>query len=226
MSEPENFLTRWSRRKREAEEERPAEQAVEPKSVAAPESPAPADAEDDKPMPARAAESEAPAVDLSTLPSIEEITAETDIRAFLQPGIPLQLTRAALRRVWTADPAIRDFVGLAENAWDFTAPDGVPGFGPLTPNDIARQAAQVAWHAPSAESPPVRPAVTEPLQNRDVSAPRDAPRLPAAAEETPASDAAAEQDQQPDNDAATQKEQAADDAKTSVASRHGGALPR
>ena len=25
--------------------------------------------------------------------------------------------------------------GLAENAWDFTAPDGVPGFGPLDPAD-------------------------------------------------------------------------------------------
>jgi hypothetical protein len=30
-----------------------------------------------------------------------------------------------------ADPAIRFAVGLAENAWDFSAPDGVPGFGPL-----------------------------------------------------------------------------------------------
>ena len=28
--------------------------------------------------------------------------------------------------------------GLAENAWDFTAPNGVPGFGPLDPAD-ARQ---------------------------------------------------------------------------------------
>jgi hypothetical protein len=225
MSDPENFLTRWSRRKLEAEEKGPTEQA-EPAPAAVPEPPTQAAAEDDKPAVAHASESETPAVDLSTLTSIEEITAETDIRAFLQPGIPLQLTRAALRRVWTADPAIRDFVGLAENAWDFTAPDGVPGFGPLTPNDIARQAAQLAWHAPATESLPPRPAVTEPLQNREVSAPRDAPRVPAAAEETPASDAAPEQDKQSDNDAAMQKEQAAVDPKTSVAARHGGALPR
>src|SRR6185503_21147160 len=47
------------------------------------------------------------------------------------------------RRAWVTDPAIRDFVGLAENAWDFTAPDGVPGFGPLAPADIARLAAHV-----------------------------------------------------------------------------------
>jgi hypothetical protein len=30
-------------------------------------------------------------------------------------------------------PEIRSFVGLAENAWDFTQPDTIPGFGPLAP---------------------------------------------------------------------------------------------
>jgi hypothetical protein len=38
--------------------------------------------------------------------------------------------RAAL-----ADPAIRDFVGLAENAYDFNRPDSIPGFGPMRPFD-------------------------------------------------------------------------------------------
>lgn len=33
-----------------------------------------------------------------------------------------------------ADPAIRFAVGLAENSWDFSAPDGVPGFGPILVN--------------------------------------------------------------------------------------------
>jgi hypothetical protein len=28
--------------------------------------------------------------------------------------------------------------GLAENSWDFNAPDGVPGFGPLDPADARR----------------------------------------------------------------------------------------
>jgi len=35
------------------------------------------------------------------------------------------------RRAWAADPAIRDFKGLAENAWDFTDPTAMPGFGEL-----------------------------------------------------------------------------------------------
>ena len=69
--------------------------------------------------------------DLSSLPSIEQVTSATDVTAFLRKGIPQELTRAALRRAWTADPAIRDFVGLAENAWDFNDPDAMSGFGPL-----------------------------------------------------------------------------------------------
>ena len=66
------------------------------------------------------------------------ITAVTDIRAFLAPGVPTELARAALRRAWSADPAIRDFVGLAENAWDFTDPTAMPGFGALPPGTTSR----------------------------------------------------------------------------------------
>jgi hypothetical protein len=33
------------------------------------------------------------------------------------------------------DPAVRNFRGLAENDWDFTDPNGVPGFGPLPSQD-------------------------------------------------------------------------------------------
>ena len=41
------------------------------------------------------------------------------------------------RALWD-DPAIRDFVGLNENAWDFNSPERIPGFGPLTRSDGAR----------------------------------------------------------------------------------------
>ena len=120
----EDFLRRWSRRKREVAK---AEQAP----------PAPADA---------AAKAPAPAVgktetefDPASLPPLESITALSDVTAFLREGVPAELTRAALRRVWTADPAIRDFVGLAENAWDFTDPNAMPGFGPLEATEEVRQ---------------------------------------------------------------------------------------
>ncbi|MBW7970427.1 DUF3306 domain-containing protein [Bradyrhizobium sp. BR 10289] len=73
--------------------------------------------------------------DVASLPSIESIAAHTDIAAFLNTGVPTELTRAALRRAWATDPAIRDFIGIAENQWDFNDPDAIPGFGPLDPTD-------------------------------------------------------------------------------------------
>jgi len=115
----EEFLARWSRRKREAK-------AV----VNVPPPPEPAGTPN--PVPPAAAENPPDAeVELSSLPPIDSIDAATDITAFLRKGISKELSRAALRRAWTADPAIRDFVGLAENAWDFNDPNAMPGFGPL-----------------------------------------------------------------------------------------------
>ena|SRR5437868_2471234 len=54
-------------------------------------------------------------------------------------------------RAILADPAIRDFIGLSENAWDFTAPNGVPGFEPM-PQDPARPN-EVASKAPNGRAP-------------------------------------------------------------------------
>jgi hypothetical protein len=116
----EEFLARWSRRKREARSTNPAPEPAEPM-----------EAHDTTPPPGTAEDPPSPDVDLSSLPPIESIDAGTDITAFLRKGIPQELSRAALRRAWTADPAIRDFVGLAENAWDFNDPNAMPGFGPL-----------------------------------------------------------------------------------------------
>ena len=119
----DQFLARWSRRKREAKDAPDAPPPAQP--VATP-----------KPDPAATAERPAAdELDLSSLPPINSITALTDVTAFLRKGIPPELTRAALRRAWAADPAIRDFVGLAENAWDFNDPNAMPGFGPLDCSD-------------------------------------------------------------------------------------------
>jgi hypothetical protein len=47
------------------------------------------------------------------------------------------------------DPAIRNFVGLAENSWNFNAPSDVPGFGPLLPtDDVEGLLAHALGHAP------------------------------------------------------------------------------
>jgi hypothetical protein len=102
MSGSEDFLARWLRLKGESERELPAADAPS-----------------------------APAFDPASLPPIESIVADSDIRQFLQAQVPEELTRAALRSAWTADPAIRDFVGIAENQWDFNDHAAMPGFGPL-----------------------------------------------------------------------------------------------
>jgi Protein of unknown function (DUF3306) len=126
----EEFLKRWSRRKQEARQE--TEPAEQPPSLPAEVDVAASDVFETGTEPDID-------IDLSKLPSLDEITATTDITEFLRKGVPAELGRAALRRAWAADPAIRDFVGLAENAWDFTDPNAMPGFGALegTPEQIS-----------------------------------------------------------------------------------------
>jgi hypothetical protein len=118
----EDFLSRWSRRKRlanaPAPSEAPASRLEEAKDETVPPS-------------STGAADPVEEFDLSTLPPLEAISATTDVTAFLRKGVPPALSREALRRAWIADPTIRDFVGLAENAWDFNDPDAMPGFGPL-----------------------------------------------------------------------------------------------
>jgi hypothetical protein len=147
----DDFLKRWSRRKREvAEAEKPAPPLAEARAQA----PLPDHAASGEP--AKKSEDE---FDPASLPPIESITAVSDITAFLRAGVPAELTRAALRRVWTTDPAIRNFVGLAENAWDFTDPNAMPGFGPLESTDeVRRMIAQIVDQIGAA----ARPQVAEP----------------------------------------------------------------
>jgi hypothetical protein len=104
----ENFISRWARLKQRNEAA-----VAQPRPDAAAEEP----------------------FDLASLPSIESIVANTDISGFLQSRVPAELTRAALRQAWTSDPAIRDFIGIAENQWDFNDPNAMPGFGPLFEGD-------------------------------------------------------------------------------------------
>jgi len=129
MTEPDNFILRWARLKRRSVIEHEIEtagigSATESKEAVLVASEATAarpriDAAADRP------------VVLSDLPSLESITANTDVRGFLQSRVPNELTRAALRKAWTSDPAIRNFIGIAENQWDFNDPNAIPGFGPL-----------------------------------------------------------------------------------------------
>jgi hypothetical protein len=131
----EGFLTRWSRRKRDAgQTERAPSTRAASEPAGEPEAPA-SDPCTETPA--------APEFDLSDLPPLDSITHDSDISAFLKAGVPGELRQAALRKAWSTDLAIRDFVGLSENAWDFNASDGVPGFGTLAPSEAMRLAQQL-----------------------------------------------------------------------------------
>jgi Protein of unknown function (DUF3306) len=134
----EEFLRRWSRLKRESA----AELAARSEDEAA-----------DAVPPLRDPNS-APAIDPSSLPTIDSISAESTIGAFLRAGVPDDLMRAALRKAWTSDPTIRDFIGIAENQWDFNAEGAIAGFGSLSAEEYARHLAALALRAAGSTAAP------------------------------------------------------------------------
>jgi hypothetical protein len=197
MSERENPLLRWARLKQAAE----GAEGTDPASAGSDPTNAP----------------EAP-FDLASLPSIEEIAADTDIIAFLRAGVPSELVRAALRRAWTSDPAIRDFIGIAENQWDFNDPNAIPGFGPLTASegdvDILAQIS-------SRLELPARFTAAEPqiLSSAKAGSSGEQPVInePALASRSAVPN---------ETIAAAKNENAPTTVKTRKVRRHGGALPR
>ena len=96
-----------------------------------------------------AATSKNESFDLASLPPLESIGAKTDVTAFLRPEVPPELTRAALRRAWSSDPAIRDFVGPVENGWDFNNPTAMAGFGAISAAEVAQLASQLLGELPA-----------------------------------------------------------------------------
>jgi hypothetical protein len=185
MSESKSFLERWSRRKREAADAGAREAAVEKPHAdqvneGRPTTPAPRNAD---------AKQEKPVFEPASLPPIDSIGADTDIRDFLRPDVPPDLARAALRRAWSSDPAIRDYVGPVENGWDFTNPDAVPGFGTIEPREIPRLLGRVIGALASEEPKPS--AQDEPVTHQDSAATR-VPLSAAPAANAPQCDAAAD----------------------------------
>ena len=101
MSDEPNRLSRWSQRKLAAR-----------RGEAMPDEAAPV-ASDASPDPAFAALPETAADEpVPELPSIDELTAESDYTIFLKKGVPAALTKAALRKLWTSDPVLANLDGL------------------------------------------------------------------------------------------------------------------
>lgn len=82
----DGFLSRWSRRKAEART--PPVPAPEAPPAAAPAT-APTEAEPDP---------------VADLPPIESLTPDSDFSPFLRAGVPDDLRKAAMSRLWASDP--------------------------------------------------------------------------------------------------------------------------
>ncbi|ACA17494.1 conserved hypothetical protein [Methylobacterium sp. 4-46] len=229
-----DFLSRWSRLKRDGA--RPVRETPDRAGETAP------------PPGPDAAEPELPPEELARLPSLDALTPQTDLAQFLRAGVPRALRNAALRRMWSLDPAIRDFVSEArEYAWDWNVPGDVPGAGPLLPTDdvaamvervIAGEPARAAPGHDPADGPSGRESVVTPALPgpqappalelaREEAAREEAGRDEAGREEAP--DAAGTGPDAPPRHAAEpaqiRPEAPENAAKRRRARRHGGAMP-
>jgi hypothetical protein len=164
MSEPKTFLERWSRRKREALE------VGAPKAETNPLRDEQVENEQrSRPLQDCAVLDEG-GFDPTNLPSIESIGADTDIRGFLRPGVPPDLTREALRRAWSSDPLIRDYIGPVENGWDFNDPNAMLGFSVIKAEEIPHLLAQVFGAPTGNEREPSTP--KNPVPQQDLPSPQ------------------------------------------------------
>lgn len=147
-----SFLARWSERKHEAKQ---------------PDHDAPV-ADADVPSQPVAEGDAAQEFDLSSLPKLDDLTATTDITAFLRKGVPEHLRNAALRKSWALDPAIRNYVNPAlDYAYDWNTPGGVPGSSEIGAGmDVARLVSQIMG-SESAGEPPAAAADPGNEQGRD-----------------------------------------------------------
>ena len=134
-----SFLARWSQRKHEAKQ---PDRDAPTVNADAPSGPV---AESDV----------AQEFDLSRLPKLEDMTATTDITAFLRKGVPEHLRNAALRKSWALDPAIRNYVNPAlDYAYDWNTPGGVPGSSEIGSGmDVARLVSQIMGGGSTVEPP-------------------------------------------------------------------------
>jgi hypothetical protein len=228
MSNDTRFLARWSRRKHDAAidkikqsnpEHLPAGTATETPSA----SPAPGQGE----LP----------FDPASLPAVESIGAGSDIRAFLKPGVPAELRRAALRCAWSSDASIRDFVGLSENSWDFNAAGAMAGFGPIDKEDVGHILTRLSrepdaaaqTHPPPMLSPANKaeghadPAVAIDLNEATPASALSPPSQPFDTPSTMNSDGA---QSSADGDGLRYESACCEPRQATQRHRHGGALPK
>ena len=98
-TEQEQFLARWSRLKREAEDQPPQEKA--PEKAVDPKAPAP------------------------ELPPLDKLTLDSDYRAFFHPKVDEDVRRAALKKLFS-DPRFNVMDGLDVYIDDYSKTEPIP----------------------------------------------------------------------------------------------------
>lgn len=103
----DDFLSRWSKRKRAVAEETEAAEAREPAVEAEPETD----------------EDEARLLEKLELPVPETLKPGDDFSVFMADGVPGFLRRRALRVLWRSNPVLANLDGLNDYDEDFTSPE-------------------------------------------------------------------------------------------------------
>jgi len=107
----DHFLSRWSRRKRAANQGKPVEEVPAEKLSEVPP----------------AAQASNPAVQAAPepLPPVESLTPESDFTPFMKPGVDPATRQAALKTLFR-DPRFNVMDGLDVYIDDYTKPDPIP----------------------------------------------------------------------------------------------------
>jgi hypothetical protein len=184
LADNEGFARRWSERKAAARRQSRKDDA--PSAAPEPEAADAAAPASESPTPTPTS---AP-VDPETLPDPETLTADSDFAPFLRDGVPEELQRVALRRLWRLDPVLANLDGLVDYGEDFTdAATVIQGMQSVyqvgrgmttafqTPESEAESEAEAGDQAPAVETEETEP-------DGD----------PAIAQETPATSAAPAED--------------------------------
>lgn len=175
MSGDDSFIGRWSRRKREAGQDAPADQETR---AGAPEETPGGDT-----VPAVSEEealtlSDDELCDRLGLPDPATLKMGDDFRAFLAAGVPRRLRNLALRRLWRVNPALGALDDLIDYADDYT--DAATALGAASTTYEVGQGLR-------AHVEKLREAVDKvvPAQNEAAAAPPASPAGPDVADATP-----------------------------------------
>ena len=110
MADEEDFLSRWSRRKRSVAEEAPAVEADAAQATGSVDEP-------------ETEEDEAVLLERLGLPVPETLKEGDDFSGFMQTGVPQFLRKRALRVLWRSNPVLANLDGLNDYDEDFTSPE-------------------------------------------------------------------------------------------------------